>query len=288
MTTAELQGRTFFVTGANSGIGRATVEALVARGGSVVLAARSIERLTPVLDVLRQRSPDADVHAVQLDLADLAAVRRAAQDFLDTGRPIDVLINNAGIAGARGLSADGYEIAFATNHLGPFLLTQLLLPRLREAPQGRIVNVSSDAHRTVKAIDWSLLDHPVPRGKGFAQYALTKLMNVLHATELARRLGATRVTTYALHPGAVATNVWRELPRPMQWIIKLVTISSEKGARTPVYCATAPELSTTSGHYYVRCHEVAANPLASDETLAGELWARSEAMIHAALDRAGR
>lgn len=288
MTTAELQGRTFFVTGANSGIGRATAEALVARGGSVVLAARSIERLTPVRDALRQRSRDADVHVVRLDLADLAAVRRAAQDFLDTGRPIDVLINNAGIAGARGLSADGYEIAFATNHLGPFLLTELLLTRLREAPQGRIVNVSSDAHRAVKAIDWSLLDHPVARRQGFAQYALTKLMNVLHAKELARRLGATRVTTYALHPGTVATNVWRELPKPMQWIIKLVTISSEKGARTPVYCATAPELSTTSGRYYARCREVAPNPLANDETLARQLWERSDAMIHAALDRARR
>jgi retinol dehydrogenase-12 len=280
---ADLQGRTFFVTGANSGIGRAAVEALVARGGSVVLAARSEARTVPVMEALRQRWPGADVHFVHLDLASLAAVRDAAERFLATGRPVDVLINNAGMAGASGLSVDGYEIAFATNHLGPYLLTELLLPRLREAPQGRIVNVSSDAHRIVKAIDWSLLDHPVPRRRTFAQYGLTKLMNVLHAKELARRLAGTRVTTYAVHPGAVASNVWRELPRPVQWVIKLVTISNEEGARTPVHCATAPELSASTGRYYERCREVAPSPLAEDESLARELFARSDAMIRSAL-----
>ncbi|MBX6332608.1 MAG: SDR family NAD(P)-dependent oxidoreductase [Gemmatimonadaceae bacterium] len=279
----DIQGRTFFVTGANSGIGRAAVEALVARGGSVVLAARSEARTLPVIDALRQRWPEADVHFVQLDLASLAAVRDAVERFLATGRPVDVLINNAGMAGASGLSVDGYEIAFATNHLGPYLLTELLLPRLREAPQGRIVNVSSDAHRIVKQIDWSLLDHPVPRRRTFAQYGLTKLMNVLHAKELARRLAGTRATTYAVHPGAVASNVWRELPRAVQWVIKLVTISNEEGARTPVYCATAPELSASSGRYYERCREVAPSPLAEDESLARELFARSDAMIRRAL-----
>ncbi|MDQ3810232.1 MAG: SDR family NAD(P)-dependent oxidoreductase, partial [Chloroflexota bacterium] len=126
MSTTNLQGRTFFVTGANSGLGRATVEALAARGGSVVLASRSEERTRPVLAAIQSQHRDADLQFVSIDLADLASVQRAAEAFLSSGRALDVLINNAGLAGARGLTKDGFEITVGTNHLGPFLLTELL------------------------------------------------------------------------------------------------------------------------------------------------------------------
>ena len=270
---------TFFVTGANSGIGRALVEALAARGAAVVLATRSEERTRPVLHDLKSRYPDAQVQWVQLDVSDLGSVRRATGAFLATKQPVDVLVNNAGIAGTRRLSADGFDITYATNHIGPFLLTNLLLPRLRESPQGRVVNVASNAHFMTKALDWSVLERRTePRRSGFKDYAASKLMNVLHAKELARRLAGTRVTTYSLHPGAVASNIWRSLPRPVQWVAKLFMLSNEEGARTPLYCATAPELSSTSGRYYYKDREAKTSPLGQSEALARELWAKTEAI----------
>jgi retinol dehydrogenase 12 len=276
----DLQGRTFLVTGANSGIGRAMVEALAARGGRVVLAARSEERTRPVLDGIRAQRPSAEVEFLQVDVSDLASVRRAASTYLATGRPLDVLVNNAGVGGTHALSADGFDLTYATNHIGPFLLTSLLLPAIERAPQGRIVNVSSIGHMQVKRIDWTLLERRTePRKSGFADYAATKLMNILHAKELARRLTGTRVTTYALHPGGVKSNIWRALPGPVQWVIKLFLISNEEGAKTQLYCATAPELAGITGRYYDKSREVRPNPLADDPALARELWIRTESAI---------
>ena len=276
----DLQGRTFLVTGANSGIGRAMVEALAARGGHVVLAARSEERTRPVLDGIRAQRPSAVVEFLHVDVSDLASVRRAASAYLATGRPLDVLVNNAGVGGTNGLSADGFDLTYATNHIGPFLLTSLLLPAIERAPQGRIVNVSSIGHMQVKRIDWTLLERRTePRKSGFLDYGITKLMNILHVKELARRLAATRVTTYALHPGGVKSNIWRSLPRPVQWGLKLFLISNEEGAKTQLYCATAPELAGVSGRYYDKSREVPPNRLAEDPALARELWTRTESAI---------
>ncbi len=283
MSGTDLAGRTFFVTGANSGLGRAMVEALAARGGSVVLASRSEERTRPIIEAIRQAHPAADARFLAIDVSDLGSVRRAAETFLATGQPLDVLVNNAGVAGTRVLSREGFDLTYATNHIGPFLLTNLLLPRMLEAPQGRIVNVSSVAHMGVKTIDWSVLERrATPKRSAFPEYAVTKLMNVLHAKELARRLAGTRVTTYALHPGAVASNIWRALPAPLQWFMKLFMLSNEAGAKTQLYCATAPELSGTTGRYYAKGREAPSNPLADDVGLAGELWKRTEAAIAAA------
>jgi retinol dehydrogenase 12 len=279
----DLQGRTFLVTGANSGIGRAMVEALAARGGHVVLAARSEERTRPVLDGIRAQRPSAAVEFLRVDVSDLASVRRAAATYLATGRPLDVLVNNAGVGGTNGLSADGFDLTYATNHIGPFLLTSLLLPAIERAPQGRIVNVSSIGHMQVKRIDWTLLERRTePRKSGFLDYGITKLMNILHAKELARRLAGTRVTTYALHPGGVRSNIWRALPAPVQWGIKLFLISNEEGAKTQLYCATAPELAGVSGRYYDKSREVPPSRLAEDPALARELWARTEGAIASA------
>jgi dehydrogenase/reductase SDR family protein 13 len=283
MATNHLQGRVFLVTGANSGIGRAMAEALAARGGSVVLAARSEERTRPVLKAILDRRPAVEPRFLPIDLADLGSVRGAAESFLAAGDRLDVLVNNAGIAGTRGLSRDGFDLTYATNHIGPFVFTNLLLPMLRESPQGRIVNVASVGHMSAKRMDWSGLERrTTPKRSGFPDYAVTKLMNVLHAKELARRLAGSRVTTYALHPGGVASNIWRAIPQPVQWFMKLFMLSNEEGARTPLYCATAPELATVSGHYYDKCREAPPNPLANDAALAKELWVRTEAAVAAA------
>jgi dehydrogenase/reductase SDR family protein 13 len=275
------QGRSFFVTGANSGIGRALVEALAARGGNVVLAARSEERTRPVLDELRRRCPGVQLRFVGVDLSDLTSVRRAAEAFLAAGQPIDVLVNNAGIAGTQGLSVQGFDLTYATNHIGPFLLTNLLLPGLSTSSQGRIVNVASSAQFQVRRMDWSGLERRTsPKRSGFSDYAMTKLMNVLHAKELAHRLSGTKVTTYSLHPGAVASNIWRAIPQPVQWLMKQFMLSNQEGAKTPLYCATAPELASITGRFYDKCREVAPNRLAEDEALARELWTRTEEAVN--------
>lgn len=282
MASGDLAGRTFFVTGANSGVGRSMAEALAARGASVVMATRSEERTRPVIDGIRRQYPSSDIQWLQIDLADLDSVRRAAGEYLGSGKPIDVLVNNAGIAGTNALSPQGFDITYATNHIGPFLLTNLLLPRIREASQGRIVNVASAAHFTVKQMDWTTLERrTTPRRSAFPDYAMTKLMNVLHAKELARRLTGTAVTTYAVHPGAVATNIWRSLPGPVQWFIKLFMLNNEQGAVPLLYCATAPQLASQTGRYYNRSREIAPSPLAADDNLARELWIRTEAIVGA-------
>jgi dehydrogenase/reductase SDR family protein 13 len=281
--TSRLAGRSFLVTGANSGIGRAMAEALAADGGRVILAGRSEQRMRPVLDRIQRRDPEAAIEFLYVDVSDLGSVRRAAASVVAGGRPLDVLVNNAGVAGTRALSADGFDLTYATNHIGPFLLTELLRPALERAPHGRIVNVSSAAHLRAPPIDWSLLERrAAPRRSGFLDYAATKLMNVLHAKELARRLAGMRVTTSAVHPGAVRSNIWRALPLPLQWVLKPFMLSNEDGARTPLYCATASELATVTGRYYDKSREAPSNPLADDPALAAELWARTEAAIASA------
>jgi len=283
VTEQSLSGRNMMVTGANSGIGRAMVEALAARGANVVLACRSEARTRPVLELIRSAHPGISVHFLPLDVSDLESVRAAAGRYLAEHGALDVLVNNAGIAGTRALSRQGFDLTCATNHIGPFLLTNLLLPRLRESAAARIVNVSSEAHRVARQMDWTALERRgTPQQSGFREYAVSKLMNVLHARELARRLTGTGVTTYAVHPGAVASNVWRALPGPVQWFIKLFMLSNEEGARTPLYCATAPELAGISGRYYSKGREISPSPLADDPALAQELWQRTEAAIAAA------
>ncbi len=132
----------------------------------------------------------------------------------------------------------------------------------------------------VHHIDWSVLERrSTPKRSGFSDYARTKFMNVVHAKELARRLDGTSVRTYSLHPGVVASNIWRGLPGSLQWFMKLFMISNERGAETPLFCATAPELTSASGRYYDRCREVPANHLADDPALGAELWAHSEAAV---------
>lgn len=132
-------------------------------------------------------------------------------------------------------------------------------------------------------MDWSGLERrTTPKRSTFPDYAMSKLMNVLHAKELARRLAGTSVTTYSLHPGGVASNIWRSVPQPLQWLLKLFLLSNEEGAKTPLYCATAPELSTASGRYYDKCREAQPSPLANDVLLANELWIRTEGALAAA------
>jgi len=265
----DLAGKTYLITGANSGIGRVAATELAKRGAHVILANRSRQKTQPMLDELGDKA-----EFVELDLGDLASVRRCAEAL--KGRSIDVLINNAGLAGQRGTTKDGFEIQFGTNHLGHYLLTRLLLERLRASGAARIVNVASQSHYSAKAIDWAALRQKTKTTTALDEYAVSKLANVLFTKELARKLEGSDVTTYALHPGVVATDVWRRVPGPVRWIMRKFMWTPEQGAQSSLRCATAPELAHETGRYYDKDgKEKRPSRLAQDEALAHELWAKS-------------
>jgi retinol dehydrogenase-12 len=278
---ADLAGRLFVVTGANSGIGRITAAALAGRGARVLLACRSVDKGEAVAAELRALvGAGADrVEVLPIDLADLASVREAAARFLDRGLPLHGLINNAGLAGGRGLTRDGFELAFGVNHLAHFLLTRLLEPRLRASAPARVVNVASQAHRQVREIDWTALRKKTVTRTGLREYGVSKLCNVLFTRELGRRWSGSGVTSYALHPGVVATRIWRQVPQPLRWLMTKAMISPEAGARTTIMCATAPALADVSGRYYDKEREARPSRLAQDDALAARLWDESEEMV---------
>jgi dehydrogenase/reductase SDR family protein 13 len=275
---ADLDGRTFLITGANTGIGRATTEALAARGATVYMACRSVAKAQLVRDEIAAATGNDHLHLLSLDLADLASVRACADGFLQTGAPLHVLINNAGLAGKRGMTASGFELAFGTNHVGPFLLTNLLLDRLRASAPARIVTVSSEGHYRVDGIDYDAVRSATRTRTAFHEYCVSKLANVLHAQELGRRLEGSGVTTYSLHPGTIASDVWREVPWPIRPLLKLRMRSTAEGAQTSVYCATAPEVAGDTGLYYEDCRRKDPSRHATPER-AVELWERSESWV---------
>jgi len=270
----ELTGRTFLITGANTGIGFATARALAERGGRVQLACRSRQKGEAAAAQIAAATDSNLVSVLQLDLADLASVRVCARAFLALGEPLHVLINNAGVGGTPGLTKDGFEFVFGVNHLGHFALTMALLDRLTES-KARIVNVASDAHYQAPGIDFDRLRRRTRGITGMREYAVSKLCNVLFSQELARRLAGTGVTSYALHPGVVASDIWRRVPRPVRPLVTRRMLTVEQGARTSLYCATAPDAVLTSGAYYDDCAERAPSPVATPE-LAGRLWQHSQ------------
>jgi len=274
--SADLASKTFIVTGANTGIGKITARELARAGAHVFLACRSERKTAEVIDEIKRDVPGAKLEYVHLDLGDLASVRACAEAILARNTPIHGLINNAGLAGHRGVTKDGFEVTFGTNHLGHYLFTRLLLDRLKQAGNARIVNVASKSHYRASGIDWDALKQPTRTVSGMREYSQSKLSNVLFTKELARRLEGTGITTYAVHPGVVATDVWRRVPAPVRWVIKRFMITPEDGAQASLRCATAPELAGQTGRYYdVGGKETTPNRVADDVELAKTLWTRS-------------
>ncbi len=276
----DLNGRTFLVTGANSGIGKETARGLAGRGARVVLAGRSEEKTRAAMKEIADGTGNADLDFVALDLGDLESVRTAAETFLASGEPLHVLINNAGLAGARGMTKSGFELAFGTNHVGTFYFTELLRDHIVASGPGRIVNVASTGHFRPKGIDWDAVRRTTVTRTAFDEYCVSKLANVLHAQELGRQLEGTGVTTYSLHPGTIASDVWREVPFGLRQAMKLFMKSTEQGARTSLYCATSPDVADQTGLYYDNQREKKPSKVVTPE-LAAELWERSEAWISA-------
>ena len=255
------------ITGSTDGIGKATAIELAEQGMEVIVHGRTRERTSEAAQEVQGQVPGARVETAVADLASLEQVGALAADIEERFEGIDILINNAGgMTNTRRESEDGYELQFAVNHLAHFLLTNKLVDSMVENAPGRIINVSSMVHASGE-IDFN--DLQMRRGyNGYRAYAQSKLANVLFTYELARRLEGTGVTVNALHPGVIST--------------KLLHVSFsgggpvQEGAQTPVYLATASEISTTNGAYFSERRQVRSSSLSYDEQLAKRLWMVSE------------
>ncbi len=269
--------RNVLITGGNSGIGLEMARALAGRGDRVIVASRDQKKSQSAIREIKAQHASADIEAMQLDLGDFADVDRFAQALLAKMPVIDVAILNSGLYthGLRKL-ANGLECMIGIMHFGHFRLTQRLLDALKAAPQGRIVVTSSVAHN-LGSIDEASFTDPSRHALSFKGYAQAKLANLLFTRELARRLAGTRVTVNAFHPGAVLTGIWAELPTPLRSLIGLFLISTAKGADTAVWLATAPELATVTGEYFVKRRKGKTSAAGRDAALAARLWTRSEA-----------
>jgi NAD(P)-dependent dehydrogenase (short-subunit alcohol dehydrogenase family) len=274
-----MSGTTCLVTGATSGIGQETALRLATLGATVILLARDAVRGATAKAEIQSREPLARVEVMTADLSSLSQVRRVAAEILAQRDRLDVLVNNAGvISPGRQLTPDGLETTFATNHLGPFLLTSLLRELLERSAPARVVTVSSAAHKQVRAIPWDDLPRGAQSGQGQA-YPLSKLANILFTAELARRLSGTGVTANCLHPGFVRTALGREVTGVLGAIMPLalrLVPGPATGARTPVYLASSPEVAGVTGGYFAKCRPVQPSALARDDQAAARLWALSE------------
>lgn len=284
-TAATPASRVAVVTGANAGIGFHTAVALAAMGATTVLACRDRTKAEAAADEVRQLSGSDDVHLVDLDLADLASVRACAQELQRRFDRLDVLVNNAGgILSPRRQTAQGFEMTFGVNHLGPFALTCWLVGRLRASAPSRVVTVASVAHwAAVRGLDFDDLQSQ-RRYRPFDAYARSKLANILFTRELARRLEGTGVTANAVHPGPVRSGFGMDgdlggLFGLGNRLIRPFEISPLAGARTSIHVATAPELAAVTGGYFARSRPAHAAPWARSDANAARLWDVSRQLV---------
>lgn len=278
----DLNGKTVLVTGGTSGIGLEAAVELARAGAHVVIVGRNPAKTETVLAEIKRRSESNTVEAMLCDFSAQAAVRRLATEFRSKHPRLDVLINNAGtVRNRRALTEDGIETTFAVNHLGSFLLTNLLLDLLKASAPARIVNVSSMAHYR-GTMDFS--DPGFEHGYHILKaYSRSKLANILFTRELARRLKGTGVTANAVHPGTVATRIWDGAPAwtwPFLAIIKkFYMISPAAGAEPLVYLAASPEVEGKSGLYFDRKYAKEPSRLACDDAVAERLWRESARLV---------
>jgi NAD(P)-dependent dehydrogenase (short-subunit alcohol dehydrogenase family) len=269
-----MQNNVFLLTGANSGIGRVTARTLAEQGATLIMICRNKQRGEQTLEEIRSRSKNNDIHLFVGDLSSQAEIRRLAIEIIPRFPRIDVLLNNAGgINSERTLTIDGLETTFAVNHLAYFLLTNLLLPSLLNAPAPRIVNVSSQAHQ-IGRINFDDLGHEKSYN-AMKAYAQSKLANILFTYELARRLSSEKITANTLHPGTVNTGFGKQLRGIVGVFFRSFTFlmrSPEKGAETLIWLATAPEVNGVSGKYFCDMKVIRSSTISHDANIAKQLW----------------
>uniref|UniRef100_A0A667X074 Dehydrogenase/reductase (SDR family) member 13b.1 n=1 Tax=Myripristis murdjan TaxID=586833 RepID=A0A667X074_9TELE len=283
-SNAKLHGKTVIVTGSNTGIGKTTAIDLAKRGARVILACRSQQRGEAALAEVKRESGSSQVVFMQLDLASLKSVRDFAETFLKAEPRLDLLINNAGVMGP-GRTEDGFGMAFGVNHLGHFLLTNLLLDRLQQSGPSRVVNVAALLHR-LGTIDFPLLasQKDLVSGQSTLQnlkaYCNSKLCNVLFTRELANQLEGTSVTCYSLHPGVVNTELCCNMSLWQRLLLlpaaKLLLLDPEAGAQTTLHCCLQEGLEPFSGRYFSSCALREVGAKGRDDALAKKLWEVSE------------
>ncbi|XP_061683544.1 dehydrogenase/reductase SDR family member 13b.1 isoform X1 [Syngnathoides biaculeatus] len=283
---AKLYGRTVIVTGSNTGIGKSTAIDLAKRGARVILACRNVQRGEAALVDVKKESGSNQVLFMQLDLGNLMSVRRFAETFLRSEPRLDILINNAGIY-MQGRTEDGLGMMFGINHVGHFLLTNLLMDRLKECEPSRVVNVSSVGHNFGK-IDFECLNKCKALGLGtsfmevFQVYCHSKLCNVLFTHELAKKLQGTNVTCYSLHPGAIKTELARNTSSLFHILMKPITSfffkNTVQGCQTTLHCALQEGIEPFSGRYFSNCAVREVYSKAKDDSTAKKLWEISERM----------
>lgn len=264
------------ITGPSSGIGRATAIEMGSLGFHIVAAGRSRDRTMPVVDEIRRSGGSSEF--LHIDLASLDSTQAAAREFEAGDRPLDVLINNAGVGVARGTTDDGFEIHFGVNHLGHFMLTQELGRSL--VAGARIVQVTSAAHFNARDIDFARVEGRTRSILGWNEYGTSKLANVLFVRELARRRPNWRA--YAVHPGMTDTAMFPRWARPF---IRRRLRTPQQGAQTVIWCATSAEVEDESGLYYRNMESRPPSEAAQDDEMARELWERSERWCHIARQR---
>ena len=275
MAETSMQGKVCLITGATSGIGKATALGLARAGANVVLVARNAEQGAVIQTEIKEQSGNEAVELLIADLSSQAATRQLARDFLAHHQTLHVLINNAGVMlGRRTITVDGIETTLAVNYLAPFLLTNLLLTVSKVSAPARIINVVSVPANT--KINFADLQAS-KKYSGFGQYQHTKLALVLFTYELARRLRGTGVTVNCLHPGTVGTNILRDPPPLIGLAAKiplasLIFISPEKGAETSLYLATSPDVEQVTGKYFIKKKEARSAKQSYDEQVAQRLW----------------
>lgn len=281
---APMAGKTVIITGGNTGIGKATALHLARRGARVILACRNRDKAQGAIAEIQQETGNTDVLYMQLDLGSLKSVRCFSETFLKTESRLDLLINNAGLV-ADGRTEDGFGVQFGVNHLGHFLLTRLLLERLKEAGGGRVVTLSSMAHRWGN-IDFETLAVNRHLGTGryswqfFHAYCNSKLCNVLFTHELAKRLKGTNVTCYSVHPGVVRTELSRHVSLWQKVFIepvaRMLFLDPEAGAQTTLHCCLQEGIEPLSGRYFTCCAAQEVCARARDDAAARRLWELSE------------
>ncbi|KAM6988640.1 dehydrogenase/reductase SDR family member 13-like [Tautogolabrus adspersus] len=285
-STVKLHGKTVIVTGSNTGIGKVTAIDLAKRGARVILACRSKQRGEAALDDVKRESGSSQVVYMQLDLGSLKSVRSFAEAFLKSEPRLDLLINNAGIY-MQGRTEDGFGMMFGVNHIGHFLLTNLLLERLKASGPSRVVNVSSLAHNFGK-VDFDCLNKHKALGLGTSfmevlqVYSDSKLCNALFNHELAKRLQGTKVTCYSLHPGAINSELARNTSSLSQLIMSPITTfffkDTVQGAQTTLHCALQEGIEHLSGRYFSNCTVREVYAKAKDDAASKKLWELSERM----------
>jgi NAD(P)-dependent dehydrogenase (short-subunit alcohol dehydrogenase family) len=269
---------TTVITGSTSGIGKITAMELAQRGHAIYMLVRDTKRGEQVKQKIIALTGNKNIYVVECDVADLQSVTRAAEELREKLFGINILINNAGGAFVKKeLSKDGFEMTFVVNHLGHFLLTESLMPLLKKG-QARIINVSSEAHRSAKP-NFDDLKWEHTRYRGLKAYNISKLYNIYFTRSLAEKYGYWGITSYALHPGVVLTNIWNKatgFTRILVWFLKPFMITPEKGAETTIYLATQPRLEKKSGLYFIK-HKVAKTARnANNAEARNRLWEISE------------